>query len=163
VRDAVVKIYLSVLLVLGAVTMSACGQPFKATVPTGFVELEGVTSSPYRYRAAHPDGLVAAIRVVDNGDTKGSLAFWSRAVENQLRLGKGYRLISQGPAKNRLGDDGTLLKFGHDEGKSPHLYRVALFLKKDLLYVIEQGGTAELVAAHEAELDRFLQDFEPRP
>jgi hypothetical protein len=126
--------------------------------PNGFVELERQDSHHYDYRAVHPDGIVSSVRVIRNRP-KGDLAFWTRAVENQLREVKGYRLIEQTTVKNRENLTGNLLKFGHDEGKQPHLYRVALFLHDDDLFILEQGGTKELIAAHEGELSQILQGF----
>jgi hypothetical protein len=134
---------------------AACGRPFVPHTPSGFVELnEG--SGAYDYRAAHPDGLVTALRVIAN-EPEGTLAFWSRAVENEVRQGKGYRLIGQTPVTNRQGIAGILLEFGHDEGRTPHLYRVALYLHDDELFLLEQGGTKELVTAHAAELKQAVE------
>jgi hypothetical protein len=143
---------------LGGFLLAACAKPFAAVTPNGFMELEDSEARGYDYRAAHPDGIVAAVRVIRN-KPEGSLTFWSRAIENQLRQVKGYRFIEQVPIKNHEGISGNLLKFGHDEGKRPHLYRVALYAKGDKLFVLELGGTAELVATHEAELTQFVEGF----
>ena len=83
-----------------AMGLLACGRPFVPVTPNGFVELEKPSAQGYDYRAAHPDGIVTAVRVVRN-QPEGDLAFWTRAIENQLRQVKGYRLIEQSTVKNR--------------------------------------------------------------
>lgn len=133
----------------------ACARPFVPLTPNGFVELKE-RGKAYDYRAAHPDGLVTAVRVVAN-NPEGTLSFWSRAVENELRQGRGYRLIGQTPVTNRQGVTGTVLEFGHDEGRTPHLYRVALFLHDDDLFLVEQGGDKDLVVAHAADFKQAIE------
>lgn len=140
-----------------ALAPAAC-RPFVPATPPGFVELEGAAEGPYDYRATHPDGVVTAVRVIRNRP-RGDLAFWARAVENELRQVKGYRLLRSDALQNHDGLAGRLLEFGHDEGKSPHVYRIALYLHRRDLFVLEQGGTRELVLLHTAELEQALRDF----
>lgn len=134
----------------------AC-RPFVPAIPPGFVELDDRDKS-YDFRATHPDGLVTGVRVIRNSQ-EGDLSFWTRAVENELRLGKGYRLVRDEAITNHDGLAGRLLEFGHDEGKSPHVYRVGLYIHRRDLFVLEQGGTRELVTTHVKELDQALHDF----
>ena len=147
----------SLALLILALAPAAC-RPFIPATPPGFVELDERTATSFDYRATHPDGLVTGVRVIRNSHD-GDLAFWSRAVENELRLGKGYRFVRSDAIQNRDGLAGRMLEFGHDEGKSPHVYRVGLYLHGSDLFVLEQGGTRELVTAHAAELDQSLRDF----
>jgi len=53
------------------------------------------------------------------------------------------------------------LRFGHDEGKRPHLYWITLFVTDETIYVLETGGTREQVTAHEAEIARAIAQFRP--
>jgi len=145
-----------VIALVFALAPAAC-RPFIPAIPTGFVELDDRDES-YDFRATHPDGLVTGVRVIRNGQ-KGDLPFWTRAVENELRLGKGYRLVRDEAITNHDGLPGRLLEFGHDEGKSPHVYRVALYIHRKDLFVLEQGGTRDLVTAHAKELDHALYGF----
>ncbi len=140
-----------------ALAPAAC-RPFVPATPPGFVELDGAAEGPYDYRATHPDGVVPAVRVIRNRP-EGDLTFWARAVENELRQAKGYRLLRSEAIQNRDGLAGRFLEFGHDEGKSPHVYRVALYLHRRDLFVLEQGGTRELVTVHTTELEQALRDF----
>ena len=146
-------LWISLIFVLAPV---AC-RPFIPATPPGFVELDDNDKS-YDYRATHPDGLVTGVRVIRNSQA-GDLSFWTRAVANELRLGKGYRLVSEQAITNHDGLAGRLLEFGHDEGKAPHVYRVGLYLHRHDLFVLEQGGTRDIVTAHAKELDQALLGF----
>jgi len=139
------------LFALGAL---ACTPTF--AMPKGFVELDEQGS--YDQRATTPDGLVLAGREIEN-DPEGDLAFWSRAVENQMRLRGGYALLGKRPVRTASGRVGEELRFGHDEGNRPHLYYVALFVTEGTfwsdgtIYLIEAGGPRELVEKNTASID----------
>lgn len=120
--------------------------------PSGFVEVKG---EPYDYRASSADGLVIAVRELDH-EPKGDLAFWVRAVENEMRLGRGYALLDTREVKTSRGLAGKEMRFGHDEGSNPHLYWVAVFVTDTKLYVIEAGGTKDLVEKSEALLEAAI-------
>lgn len=126
------------------------------TAPPGFVEIEG---EPYDYRASNADGLVISVRKIDH-DPKGDLKFWARALENELRLGRGYALLSTRDVKTAKGLSGKELRFGHDEGASPHLYWVTLFVTESTLYVVEAGGTKALVETHQRELETAIASLD---
>lgn len=126
------------------------------TTPPGFVEVVG---QPYDYRAASADGLVISVRAIEH-DPKGDLAFWVRALENELRLGRGYALLSSSEVTTAKGLAGKQLRFGHDEGASPHLYWVAVFVTSSTLYVIEAGGTKELVEKNQQVLEKAIQSLD---
>jgi hypothetical protein len=126
------------------------------TTPPGFVEVEG---APYDYRASSADGLVVSVRAIEH-EPKGDLAFWVRAMENELRLGRGYALLTTSDVKTAKGLVGKELHFGHDEGVTPHLYWVALFVTKSTLYVIEAGGTKELVEKNQTLLDQAIKSLD---
>ena len=134
---------------LGALLALATGCTPTFSAPPGFVELDPAGS--HDFRAVTADGLVIAGREIDN-DPGGDLAFWTRAVEHQMRFRGGYALLEKRPVKNRAGEAGIELRFEHDEGKTPHLYYVALFVKGDWIYVVEAGGTRELVQKGERQI-----------
>jgi hypothetical protein len=153
-------------LVLLSVFAVACGQSFEAKTPAGFVELDE-TDPAYAYRATTADGLVVAVREVEN-EPRGELSFWARAVENELRQRGGYALLAQRDVKTHEGLPGKQLRFGHDEGNQPHEYNVTLFVKDSTsmlfwtnssLYVLEAGGTKELMTRHAKALDDYVTSF----
>jgi hypothetical protein len=144
-------------LVLLSAFAVACGQSFEAKTPAGFVELDE-TDPAYAYRATTADGLVVAVREIDH-EPQGELSFWSRAVENEMRQRGGYALLAQRDVKTRDGLTGKELRFGHDEGNVPHQYNVTLFVTDAKLYVLEAGGTKELMTQHAKELDDYVTSF----
>lgn len=138
-------------LAIAAYALIGCGRPYRAATPEGFVDL-GDKYPNDEYRAATADGVVIGIRAFDN-EPKGTLKFWGRALENRMRDMGGYALIEKRAVKDAVGHEGIQLRFGHDEGKEPHLYYVALFVTDARIFLIEAGGT-------KAEMDREAQRVE---
>jgi hypothetical protein len=151
---------ISLLLAVG-LGLCACARPFVATTPAGFLELNNQSNVGFDYRATHPDGLVTSVRVIAN-KPQGTLAFWSRAIENQMRESHGYSLLARRPMTSRDGTAGEQLQFGHDEGQKPHLYYLTLFADQEDIFILEQGGNKELVERHAAELDSAVTTFSIR-
>jgi hypothetical protein len=144
------------LLVLTAALLPACGHHFDAATPAGFVELEH--QEHYDYRATSADGLVIGVHELKN-QPQGELTFWARAVENQLRNRVGYALLDTRDVKSKDGISGKEFRFGHDEGKTPHLYSVTVFVTPKRIEVLEIGGTKELMTANAAVTDAAVAGF----
>jgi hypothetical protein len=148
------------LTALLTVTSVGCGVGFKAETPAGFVALKDQAPG-YEYRATTPDGLVLAVRVIDN-DPPGDDAFWTGAIELRLRALGGYALLDRHPVTCKTGQSGTQLRFGHDEGTNPHLYVVTLFVTPKRLFVLEAGGAKALMERDKAKVDAFVASFTPQ-
>ncbi len=133
-----------------------CGNSFQAATPAGFVELED--QELHDYRATNADGLVIAVREIEH-EPEGSAEFWARAIENQLRDRGGYALISSSDVKTKTGHPGKRMRFGHDESGTPHIYVVTLFVTQSTLYIMEVGGTKELVERHKEQIDWASDNF----
>jgi hypothetical protein len=146
--------------VVAAAVLIGCGKPFVAATPPGFVDLEDRYGSN-EYRATTADGVVLGARAFDN-DPKGEVSFWARAVENRLRDAGGYALLDKRTVTNRGGQTGTQLRFGHDEGKEPHLYYVTIFASDSRVYVLEAGGTKSQIERLAAQIDWSVRNFKPR-
>ncbi|MBK8994306.1 MAG: serine/threonine protein kinase [Myxococcales bacterium] len=144
------------VLVLAALPLFGCGHHFETTTPQGFVELED--QEAYEYRATTADGLVIAVREIEH-DPKGEMAFWTRAIENRMRQRGGYALLGTRDVKTKSGLDGKQLRFGHDESGKPHLYYVTIFLTEDYIFLLEAGGTKELMEKGSAGLDQAIDGF----
>ncbi len=148
---------------LGAVLVSlaaiGCGNSFQAATPPGFVELPD--QERYDYRATTADGLVIAVREIDH-DPKGTLDFWTRAVENRMRQRGGYALLGSHDVKTKSGLEGKQLRFGHDESGTPHLYTVTVFLTDSKIYVLEAGGTKALMEKENEQLEWAVQNFQAK-
>jgi hypothetical protein len=144
---------------LFALALTGCGHSFEAATPPGFVELDD--QHDYDYRATTADGLVIAVREIDN-DPKGAMEFWTRAIENTMRQRGGYALLGTHDVKDKNGLAGKQLRFGHDENGTPHLYYVTVFLTDKTIFLLEAGGTKELVEKHATEIAYAVENFQTK-
>lgn len=126
---------------LALATLAGCGRPFDVKTAPGFVPLEN--QAAYDYRATTPEGVVVAVRVVDD-EKRGDLGFWTQALTLQLRDVSGYALLETADVVSRDGTKGKLLKLGHDEDGKPYDYWVALYLAQGRLFLVEAGGARDL-------------------
>lgn len=145
-----------VALAASLVAFASC-RPFVPATPPGFVELED-RYSWNEYRATTADGVVIGIRAFDN-EPKGELAFWVRAIENRMRDAGGYALLEKKDVKNRGGLTGTELRFGHDEGDEPYLYRVSIFVDEKRVYLVEAGGSKAQMERQVEQIDWAIKNF----
>lgn len=132
------------LAVVAALLAAAtgCGRPFDVKTAPGFVPLENQSVSSYDYRATTPEGVVVAVRVVED-EKRGDLAFWTQALTLQLRDVSGYALLDSVDVRSLDGTPGKLLKFGHDEADKPFAYWVTIFPAQGRLFLVEAGGAKE--------------------
>ncbi|HXS18561.1 MAG TPA: serine/threonine protein kinase [Polyangiaceae bacterium] len=142
---------------------TACGPHFQITAPADFVVLD--QSVPYDFRATTPDGLVLAVREFDNSKEHGDLGFWVKAIENELRLDKGYALLKTADLKTKAGLGGKALHFGLDRENEAHEYLVVVFVTghpqgKSRVYLIEAGGAAAQLETSRKAIDQAIADFE---
>lgn len=144
----------ALLVIVAACASAACSSSFQP--PRGFVELED--SGVYDHRATTADGLVIATRTIDN-DAKGELAFWTRAIENELRLRGGYALLETRDVKHQSGLAGKELRFGHETPNAQQLYALALYVTPGSIHLIEAGGSRELVQANATQVDWALRNL----
>jgi len=139
---------------LGA--LASC-RPFVPATPPGFVELED-RYSRNEYRATTADGVVIGIRAFDN-EPKGERAFWVRALENRMRDAGGYALLEKREVKNRGGLTGTEMRFGHDEGDEPYLYRLTIFVTDARVFILEAGGSRVQLERQAEQIDWSIRNF----
>ncbi len=138
--------------------LMACGPSFVSQTPTGFVELEE-DYSRYDYRATTAEGVVIAVREIDN-EAKGESEFWLTAIKNQIRDRGGYRLLEEVPVKSADGIAGVPLQFGHDDGNNkPHLYYLAVFVTPKKIWLVEAGGTKELMTKEATKVAGSVANF----
>lgn len=154
------KRWMLLLCALAALSASAGCRPFQPATPPGFVDF----SEKYQdgeYRATTADGLVLGVRAFDN-EPKGEIGFWLRAIENRMRDTSGYALLETRDVKDRNGNPGKQLRFGHDESGVPHLYYVAVFVNDDHVFLLEAGGTKDLVEKHGDQVEWSITNFLPK-
>lgn len=147
---------LAALVLLAA--LAGC-RPFKPATPPGFVDLSDSYPSD-EYRATTADGMVLGIRAFEN-NPRGELPFWVRVIENRMRDTSGYALLDTREAKDRAGNVGKTLRFGHDESGVPHLYYLTVFVDEKRVFLLEAGGTKDLVEKHEEQIAWSIANFLP--
>lgn len=123
-----------------ALAAIGCGRPFDVKPAPGFVALEH--QQQHDWRATTPEGVVMAVRVVDDED-RGDLAFWTQAITLQMRDVSGYALLSSADVVSADGTKGKRLEFGHDEDNKPYVYWVSIFPAQGRLFLVESGGSKE--------------------
>lgn len=153
------------VIALAIFSSVACGPHFTITAPQEFVVL--TESVPYDFRATTPDGLVLAVREFDNNKERGDVEFWVKAIENELRLDKGYALLGKTAIKTRSGLSGTQMRFGLDRENEAHEYLVVLFVTgkargKSRVYVVEVGGTSAQVQQSQKAIAWAIAGFDAR-
>ena len=143
-------------LALAALALVGCGHHFEATTPQGFVELED--QEAYDYRATTADGLVIAVREIDH-DPKGEVNFWVRAIENRMRQPGAYALVGTRGATTQTGLGGKRPSSAHHASGTPHTSSVTIFVTPDHIFLLEAGGTKELMDKGGPELDQAIAGF----
>ncbi len=140
-------------------------QSFSMETPADFMELDEADWSEYSLRATSAEGVVLAVREVDN-EQEGTLAFWAKALKERLRQGRGYALTGEESVNAASGETGTQLRFGHDEAKEAYTYWVTLFVTEgsafapSRLVVVETGGKRELFDAAAGRIGQALESLE---
>ena len=150
--------YRTITTLLLALAAVGCGPSFELSTPPQFVEIDSEWSS-YDYRATSANGVVIAVRAIEH-DPHGDIAFWLQAIKNRMRDRGGYALLDEAPIKSADGVEGVRLRFGHDEeGGAPHLYHLSLFVTPSTIYVLEAGGTKELMSTHATDIEAAEKSF----
>ncbi len=149
----------TVLLATLALALTGCGRPFKIKTSPGFVELEN--QGDYAYRSTTPEGVVLAVRVVDD-EERGDLDFWAKAITLQLRDVSGYASLESREIASADGTKGRLLRFGHDEDNKPFEYWVAFFLAQSRIFILESGASKTEMDRARPALEAMLKSLRVR-
>lgn len=131
------------LVALFALSSVACGRPFKVATAPGFVELDGQTNDGYAYRATSPEGVVVAVRVLEDED-RADLGFWTKSITLQMRDVSGYALLATRDVTSLDGTPGKRLELAHDEDGKPYLYWVTIYAAQGKLFIAEAGAPKDL-------------------
>lgn len=126
----------SLPFVLLAAAALGCGPGFEITTPAGFAELED--QEDYGYRATSAEGVVVAVRREDNRPY-GDLAFWSGAVDAELRRA-GYVAEKALEVKTADGVSGRQIRYRREIAGRPHAFWATVFVTETVVVTIEAGG-----------------------
>lgn len=150
------------LIVGVACLLGACGRPYEAATPEGFVDLgeDRYQSGAEEYRASTADGVVLGTRAWEN-EPAVDLELAVRALENRVRFGQGYALLDKKEVHARDGTKGTQMRFGHDEANGSHVYYLTVFVTDDWVYLLEAGGKKDLVEKATTSIEWAVKNFSP--
>ncbi len=137
---------------------TACGRPFDVKTPNGFFELQDQSEEGYAYRSTSAEGVVLAVRVVDD-DGRGSLAFWEKAITQKIRDERGYALLASTDVKAADGTPGRSLRFAHDESGKPFDYWLTVFVGNKRLFIVEAGGDRPAFEKEKATIEAAITTF----
>lgn len=140
-------------ILVAALAAGGCGPSFETATPDTFVVLDN-DDDRYDYRAATAEGVVIAVREIDN-EVGARLAFWLTAIKDRVRRDQGYALLGAKPVKSADGIHGTQLRFGDGE----HLYDLSVFVTPEKIWLLEAGGSEELVKASAKKIDQAVASF----
>lgn len=130
----------------------ACGPSATVRTPEGFAQLDG--GDDYAYRATSAQGVVIAVRTVDN-DPHGNLAFWSDLLDRDLRQ-RGYAKDGERrEVKTREGLVGRQLRYAIDKDGRPHRFWLSVFVTPSVVVTVEAGGDE---AFFDADAERLVDD-----
>jgi len=151
------RIHAIAAVLLAAVNLAGCGPSFDMQVPDSFVELDE-DSDAYAMRATSADGIVVAVREVDN-DPTGNLEFWVEAIRNRVRRLGAYALIEEKKVTAASGQKGLEMRFGRDEDGVSYLYWLTVYVTDSHVYVIEAGGKKDRFEDVQSEVESTLAGF----
>jgi len=139
-------------------SLFACGRPFKVATAPGFVELDGQAPDGYAYRATSPEGVVVAVRVMEDED-RADLGFWTKSIVLQMRDVSGYALVRTSDVTSRDGTPGKRLELAHDEDGKPFVYWVTVYLAQGKLFVVEAGAPKDLFERSQASVEWTMKSL----
>ncbi len=137
------------------VAVSGCNRGFDIQTPDGFAELE---EGDYAYRATSAEGVVIAVRREDN-EPKGNLAFWSAAVDYELRR-KGYTAKASKEVKSANGVPGKQIRYTTTREGRPSVLWTTVYVSGSHVVVVEAGGDAAHFDGVETEVEKAIGEVE---
>jgi hypothetical protein len=147
-----VKLGHKIGLIFGVLALcGGCSRGFDIQTPDGFAELD---EGDYSYRATSAEGVVIAVRREDN-DPEGNLAFWSAAVDYELRR-KGYSAVSSKDVKSGGGVSGKQIRYTLTREGRPNVLWATVYVTGGHVTVVEAGGDAAHFEHVEADVERAI-------
>jgi len=125
------------------------------TLPGEFVSVDEADRGLYEIRAVSADGVVLALRRQDNR-AGGTLAFWTRAVTDEMVAGRGYALSADDAVTAADGRNGRTLTFTTKRRGVDYTYLLTLFAGRRTILITEAGGKADAVKAHLDEIKKAM-------
>lgn len=137
-------------IALGALA-TGCTPATALRTPPGFVQLD--RDGDYGYRATNAEGVVIAVRELDN-DPRGDLDFWTVAVDARLR--RTYTAQSAHEVESDAGLPGRQIRYRAVRGGRPHVYWATVFVDRDRVLLVEAGGDEAFFAESREAVERAV-------
>lgn len=146
---------------LALLLTAACGPVSTITAPGGFVMLEE-EQLPYgvAHKAISADGAVVVVREQDN-EPRGTLAFWSEALQREVTQGRGYELLEATDVRTTGGIQGRRMQFKGAHNETVYRYDVAVFLLDDSIVTVEVATPEASWEQHAGEFEATLLSLRP--
>ncbi len=136
--------------------LAGCGRGFVIVTPAGFAELE--SQKEYGYRATNAEGVVIGVRREDNRPW-GDLAFWSGALDAQLRR-QGYVADKALDLESADGIKGRQIRYHVPRGGREFVFWSTVFVTDSNVVVVEVGGDRVYFDKIEAAVRTSLDSLE---
>jgi hypothetical protein len=136
-------------------SLGGCARGFQLQTPDGFAELD---DGDYAYRATSAEGVVIAVRREAN-DPKANLAFWSAAVDYELRR-KGYTARASKEVKSAEGVPGKQIRYEATREGRPNVLWTTVFVTGKHVVVVEAGGDSAHFERVEADVEKAIKALE---
>jgi hypothetical protein len=151
------------VLLLVTCALGGCGAAFELELPARFVTLDAKAQklAGYAKRATTADGVVVAVRVIDN-TSEGDLVFWQEAVTIEMRDRRGYALLDDAELRVASGQTGRLLRFGHDEEGEAYRYWIGLLVDERRIFLVEAGGAEKVFEPVEGDVEKAVRGLRIR-
>ncbi|MHC4982024.1 MAG: hypothetical protein ACYTF6_02510 [Planctomycetota bacterium] len=137
----------------GAFAIAGCAGDMD--LPENFVHVGKDKLDDYHVRGISADGVVVGLRSEDNAK-KGTIEFWTQAIEDELKTGRGYKLTASEEIESRGGLAGRLMTFSTHLRGAEFKYLLAIYLKGDKVLIAEAGGKADVLDKHAPALREAL-------
>lgn len=148
------------LLVAAGLLGTSCAS-FQLRTASGFVELED--QDDYDLRAASAEGVVVAVRKMPNRP-RGSLTFWTRAVDERLQR-EGYAPESSRAIRTTSGLRGQQIRYTRVSSGVTYHYWVTVFvtdgafLSPSRVFLVEAAGDQFTFPPAQRDVERTIRSF----
>lgn len=141
------------LLLLPALLAAAHCKTYTMEAPEDFVVFDRADD----FKAISADGVRIIAREIPNRP-RGDLDLWTRAILLQLD-GQGYQIAKNEAIRTATGREGRLIESTYLLRNVKYSYWTAIFVKEDVILLVESVAPAEDLAKRESSLRKALRDI----
>lgn len=136
------------------ITLSAGCSGYR--LPAGYVKVDPPWDA--RFKAVSAEGSALTYRVEQNPEN-GDLAFWEKAITNQLVEVRGYQRTAREEIRNRNGTPGVQMTFDYNQVGVEYVYVLGLYVRWGSVHVIEAAGPKDKFTTDQPEISKAIRDW----